>query len=744
MELKTSEIYHGFQVQDQWEITEIESTAYLLEHLQSGARLLYLKNDDDNKVFSVTFRTPPVDSCGTPHIMEHSVLCGSQKYPLKEPFVELVKSSMNTFLNAITFPDKTMYPVASKNHADFLNLVDVYCDAVFNPLVRENIYTFYQEGWHYHLEQPEDPIAINGVVYNEMKGAFSDPEEILMRYVQASLYPDTPYAFESGGDPDVIPTLTYEKFVDYYNLFYHPSNAYFYFYGDMDLSVYLKKLDEEYLSQYEKITVDSLPAAQQPFQQPTEHQLMYSIGEEDQQDGRCYFAANFKIGAADDTLLSYAFNVLSNILFDSDASPLKKALIDAEIADEITYDYTTAVREPYFSVIAKNAKKEKYQTFLDVIETTLQEIIDTGIDAAIIKSALNSYEFDLREADSGNYPKGLIYNLDVMESWLYDAKPGIHLQYEPCLHYLREHETSEYYCGLIKRYFIDNPHRSTIRLIPQKNLERDKTRALSQKLQEYKESLSEEGIASLVKITNELIRRQSDTDSEEAKSTIPVIALDEVDRNLPAPDFAAQAHQTSTLYVHTDKTRGIVYTDINFPMNGLSVEDLPACGLLTNLLGVYATERYTELELANQIGTYLGDIDVMINTHQNVTDPQKFEARFVFFAKALNDYVPKLFELSEEILLHTKIDNLQRVYKTVCEEISKFKNKLIGAAHQFVSNRLHAMLLPRGAYNEACTGITYYRYLLRVKKEIETQNDTVLNDLNRICSVLVNSYRTDC
>lgn len=735
--------YHGFQLTDKWHITEVDSEAHLFEHIKTGAKLLYLKNDDNNKVFCVSFRTPPVDNCGTTHILEHSVLCGSDKYPLKEPFVELIKSSMNTFLNAMTFPDKTMYPIASKNHADFKNLMDVYCDAVFNPLIKNNEYTFYQEGWHYHIEKKNDPVTINGVVYNEMKGAFSDPEEVMMRYVQLSLYPDTSYAFESGGDPDAIPELTYQKFMDYYNTYYHPSNSYIYFYGDMDMLPYLAWMDENYLNRYEKKDIHSLPKRQMPFEKAREYEIVYSVDEDDETEGKCYFTANYKIGEANDSLLSYSFNVLMNILFDSDASPLKEALINADIADEISCDYVTGVREPYFTILAKNAKCDKYELFLTTIDETLNNLMRNGIDDDIIKSSLNSYEFELREADSGTYPRGLIFAMDIMESWLYDGKPGIHLQFEPYLKYLRENENSRFYADLIKRYLLENRHKSTILLLPQKGLEAKKVKEIKKNLKKYKESLTEKQLSDLIGLNKDLIEKQCTLDTEEAKNTIPVLAVSEIDAILPQPDFAVENYKNSNIYTHCDKARGIVYADINFDLNISKATDISCCELLSKILGIYETENYSQLALLNEIGIYLGDVDVNIVTHQNVDDVNIFEKRFVFFAKALAENLPKLYELTEEILLRTKINDPQKLYKTVCEEMSKFESKLVNASHTVVANRLNALITPRGEFNEYWGGVHYYKYLAEVKRQLENKDTSVLDELNRVYRELINAYRCD-
>lgn len=731
--------YGGFALKDRWEIKELESIAHLFEHSKTGARLLYLKNTDDNKVFCISFRTPTSDSCGTPHIMEHSVLCGSDKYPLKEPFVELVKSSLSTFLNAMTYPDKTMYPVASKNNADLRNLMDVYLDAVFNPLIAHNKLTFLQEGWHYRLENKNDPITINGVVYNEMKGAYSAPSDLLQNFAMSSLYPDTQYRHDSGGNPDEIPGLSYEEFIDFYKKYYHPSNSYIYLYGDMDPTSYMEHIDE-YLSKYDKIDLDSLPATQDDFTAAVTLHEVYSVSEDEESPrDKNYFSANYRIGTANDTLLSYAFNVLGAVLLDSDSSPLKKALIDAQIADEILFEYTTCLIQPYFSIVAKNAKEDKFDIFASTIEKTLEKLYKEGIDDSIITSALNSYEFELREADSGNYPKGLLYLIDIMESWLYDERPGIHLEYEKNLKILRENENSRFYRDLIKKYLIDNPNKSLVKLSPQKGLASKKAEALKNKLSAYKASLSDEEIDRLIMTTRELIKNQETADTEEARNTVPVLELSEIDANLPKPDFDIMQYKKARIFTHADKARGIVYADINFPLKVSNEREVCAASLLTKLIGVYATKKYSELELSNLIGTYLGDMDASVSIYQNIKDIDVCEVKFTLSAKALASNADKLFEISTEVLENTLVGDMNRLGQTVSEEISKFNTRLLSSAHSVVSERLTSYELVSGAYKDLACGFAYYSFLKDIKNAIDENDASVLDELTRLLARLVTS-----
>ena len=733
--------YYGFKLVDTWTITEADSTAFLFEHLKSKARLLYLQNTDDNKVFCISFRTPPNNDTGTPHILEHSVLCGSDKYPLKEPFVELVKSTLNTFLNAMTYPDKTMYPVASKNEADLKNLIDVYCDAVFNPNIKKDKSIFLQEGWHHHLESKDDEIYVNGVVYNEMKGVFSDPEEVISRNIQMSLYKDTPYAKESGGDPDSIPELTYEEFINFYNTYYHPSNSYIYIYGDMQIDKYLIDLDEKYLSNYDAKIVNSLPALQAPFSEPVNLEFTYPVEADFENNSKDYFAANFKIGEASETALSYKFNVLTKALFDSDASILKKALIDAHIADEIDYYYTTAVREPYFSIIAKNAEHNKYQLFIDTITNTLKDIVANGIDEEIIISSLNNYEFELKEADSGSHPKGLIFGIEIMESWLYDAKPGIHLEYTKHLEELRNNVTSKYYTDMICTYLLDNNHKSYIRLSPEIGGTERHADNETKLMANLKSSLSEAEIDALVNQTQDLLLKQHSQDTQEAKDTISVLPLSEIKQTPDRCEYDLIDIDDKKIISYTDNCRDIVYTDIHFDFTPSSTEEISLLSLLASVLGVYKTEKYSELDLLNVLSMYLGNLNTNIQSYQNYSDLDSYEKKFILSAKALSQNTDKIFELAKEILLNTIIDDPQRLYKTIREELSKFDSKLLNSAHTLMIARINTQTTQRGQFSDYSSGIEYYKFLKNTKIEIENNNHIILSKLNDIYKKIINCYK---
>ena len=512
---------NAYEVIQERNLSGIRSNGILMRHKKSGARVLLMENDDENKVFAIGFRTPPSDSTGVPHIMEHSVLCGSRQFPVKDPFVELVKGSLNTFLNAMTYPDKTVYPVASCNDADFQNLMHVYMDAVFYPNIYQSDKTFRQEGWSYKLDDPDGELTISGVVYNEMKGAFSSPEGVLDRVILNSLFPDTSYANESGGDPEVIPELTYEQFLDFHRKYYHPSNSYIYLYGDMDMEEKLRWLDENYLSEFDRIQVDSKIKYQEPFSEMKEVVKEYSIASDESEADNTYLSYNKVIGTSLDEKLYLAFQILDYALLSAPGAPLKKALIDAEIGKDIMGSYDNGVYQPVFSVIAKNANLEQKEAFVRVIEETLQDIVKNGVDEKALRAGINYYEFRFREADFGSYPRGLMYGLQLFDSWLYDEeKPFIHMEALPTFEFLKSQVGTGYFEELIQKYLLDNTHGAVVIIRPERGRTARMDRELADKLEACKQSLSFEEREALVKATAELEAYQEEENQEEEEKAV--------------------------------------------------------------------------------------------------------------------------------------------------------------------------------------------------------------------------------
>ena len=514
----------AYTVIEKREIKDLNSVSYLLKHNKTGARVALLSNDDDNKVFYIGFRTPPKDSTGVAHIIEHTVLCGSDKFPVKDPFIELAKGSLNTFLNAMTYPDKTVYPVASCNDRDFQNLMDVYLDAVFHPNIYHEEKIFKQEGWHYEMEDAEDELTINGVVYNEMKGAYSSPDDVLWREIMNSLYPHTAYAVESGGDPDVIPELTYEDFLAFHQRYYHPSNSYIYLYGNMDMAEKLAFIDEEYLSRYDALSVDSELESEKAFKATVTVEKEYPIMESESEENNTYLAYNISLGEASDRKLCYGVGTLADILCMVPGAPVKQALLDAGIGTDLQCAFDIGVKQPYFSIVAKNAEAGQKEEFVQIIEDKLRELSENGLDKEALLATINRDEFKYREADFGSYPKGLMYGLNMLESWLYDdSRPFYYVELLDTYKALKEAVNTSYFEDLIREYLIDNTHKSIVVVKPVKGLTGRKEKELAKQLAEKKAAMSKEEIEQIVRETGELKEYQETPSPKEDLEKIPLL-----------------------------------------------------------------------------------------------------------------------------------------------------------------------------------------------------------------------------
>ena len=644
----------AYEVQKEEDLRGIKAKGYLLRHRKSGARVVYIENDDNNKVFSIGFRTPPSDSTGVPHIMEHSVLCGSRNFPAKDPFVELVKGSLNTFLNAMTYPDKTMYPVASCNDQDFQNLMHVYMDAVFYPNIYEHEEIFRQEGWSYQLDSAEDKLKYNGVVYNEMKGAFSSPEGVLDRVILNTLFPDTSYANESGGDPEVIPELTYEQFLDFHRKYYHPSNSYIYLYGDMDIEEKLHWLDQEYLGKYDREPVDSRIRFQEPFAEMQEKVIPYSIASEESEEDNTYLSYNKVVGTSLDKELYLAFQILDYALLSAPGAPLKKALTDAGIGKDIMGSYDNGIYQPIFSVIAKNANEEQKEEFIQVIEDVLRASVKNGIDTKAIEAGINYYEFRYREADFGNYPKGLMYGLQMMDSWLYDEeKPFIHIEALDTFEFLKKQIGTGYYEELIQKYLLDNPHGAIVIVTPEKGRTARMEAELEEKLQKYKESLTAEEVEAFVQKTQALEAYQSEPESEENLEKIPVLKREDISREIEPIINEEMTLAGVPVIFHEIETNGIGYVDVLFDMSLVDEQDLPYVGILQSVLGIIDTKRYDYGTLFNEINVNTGGISTSLELYNDVTNIREkaFKATFEIKGKALYGKLPVAFDMMREILI---------------------------------------------------------------------------------------------
>ncbi len=736
-ELKTYEILK------EENLTGIQAKGYLLRHKKSNARVLLIENDDNNKVFSIGFRTPPADSTGLPHIMEHSVLCGSKNFPTKDPFVELVKGSLNTFLNAMTYPDKTVYPVASCNDKDFQNLMHVYMDAVLYPNIYKHDMTFRQEGWSYKLDSLEDKLEYNGVVYNEMKGAFSSPESVLDRVVLNTLFPDTSYANESGGDPEVIPELTYEQFIDFHKTYYHPSNSYIYLYGDMDMAEKLAWLDAEYLCHYDKKDVDSAIGFQEPFAQMVEKEIPYSITSEESEEDNTFLSYNKVIGTCLDKELYVAFQILDYALLSAPGAPLKKALTDAGIGKDIMGAYDNGIYQPIFSIVAKNANAEQKDDFINLIEDVLKGIVEEGIDTKAVEAGINYHEFRYREADFGNYPKGLVYGLQMMESWLYDDdKPFMHVEALDTFEFLKQQIKTGYYEELIQKYLLDNTHGAIVVVKPEKGRTAKMERELEEKLQSYKNSLSLEEQQKLVDQTVALEEYQSEEDSEEDMERIPVLRREDISREIEPIINEEMKIADVPVVFHEVETNGIGYVEVMFDISGIDAKMLPYVGILQAVLGVVDTNHYEYGELFNEINVHTGGIGTSLEMYTDVTklEEKAFRATFEMKSKALYDKMPVAFAMMAEILTQTKLDDTKRIKEILAMLKSRLLMRFQSSGHTTAALRALSYASPSAKLKDTTAGIEFYQKVAYIEEHFEEEKEELVSVLTYLVKKL---FRAD-
>lgn len=672
----------AYELVESRKIKDIQSEGILLRHKKTGARVALLSNDDENKVFAVGFRTPPENSTGVPHIIEHSVLCGSKEFPVKDPFVELVKGSLNTFLNAMTYSDKTVYPVASCNDKDFQNLMHVYLDAVFYPNIYQEKKIFMQEGWHYEMEDLDSPLTYNGVVYNEMKGAFSSPDEVNDREMMNSLFPDTIYGVESGGDPKVIPELTYEQFLDFHRRYYHPSNSYIYLYGNMDMAEKLEWIDEHYLSKFDRLEIDSTIKMQKAFDKPVTIHKEYPIMEGESLDNNTYLSYNIVVGTALDKELCFAMQILENALGSASAAPLKLALIHKNIGTEVYTEYSNGIYQPIFSIVAKNANENQKDEFVATIEDELKRLVKEGIDKKSLLAGLNYYEFKYREADFGSYPKGLMYGIWMLESWLYnDNMPFDMLETVEVLKDLKAKIDTDYFEQLIEKYLIQNNHKSILVVSPKEGLTAKTEQELAEKLQAYKESLTDEQRRQIIAESKALREYQETEDSPEDKAKIPMLKREDLKKE--ADGFINEVREingTKVLF-HNIETNGIGYVRLMFDISNVPKELFAYAGILKNILGFVNTKSYDYGTLYNEINIHTGDISSYVNIYIDANNFEDYQLSFEVRTKAIYEELEAAFGLLAEIITTSSLADESRILEILEEMKSRMQGNMASAGH---------------------------------------------------------------
>lgn len=722
----------AYTIVEKKKLDEVKGTGYVLAHKKTGARVMVILNDDNNKVFNIGFRTPPSDDTGVPHIMEHSVLCGSKKFSVKDPFVELCKGSLNTFLNAMTYSDKTVYPVASLNKKDFHNLMHVYLDAVFYPNIYDRREIMMQEGWHYEVDEKTGELKYNGVVFNEMKGVYSNPEQQLYRIIEASLLENTAYGYESGGDPVYIPELTREAFLDFHKKYYHPSNSYIYLYGDMDAAKELEFIDEEYLSGYEFLDINSALTEETAFLEPKYVKEFYSLADADDEKDNTYLTYNVVVGDSLNKKLNVAFTVLEHALLAAPGAPLKTALIDAGIGKDVYSSYDDGIKQPTFSIIAKNSNPEDEKRFIEIIESEIKKLIHEGINKKSLQASINYFEFKHKEGNFGRYPKGLMLGLNAFSTWLYDDSRALDLfSMNEVYDELKKEIDTGYFEGLLKEYIIDNNHKSYVALIPQKGLNAKREKEEKEKLAAYKATLKDVELEKIISEAKHLEKYQDELSTAEELATIPLLEISDIDKEARKLNNHFSEIEMVKIVSHDIFTNGVSYINLNFDITDIDCDKYPVVALLTEIFKYVDTEKYSYNELANEINIHTGGIGFTTSVVNGKKQGEYF-VHFIVNAKLFHDKIDKAMSLVEEILFTSKLDDKKRLKEIIAETKSNLKMDLVSAGHTTAAGRAVSYVSSIGVVKELTEGVDYYKYLDRLDNDFEELYDELVADLKSV------------
>lgn len=734
---------HGFELLREQTIAELNTHARLFRHVKTGAELLSLSNDDENKSFGVTFRTPLADSTGVAHILEHSVLCGSRKYPVKEPFVELVKGSLKTFINAFTYSDKTVYPVASTNLQDFYNLIDVYLDSVFYPHITPQV--LQQEGWHYHLEHADAELIYKGVVYNEMKGVYSSPDSLVYRYTQQSLFPDTNYGFDSGGDPKHIPDLTYEQFKEFHSTFYHPSNARFYFYGDDPLDERLRLINS-YLQDFERIPVNSAIPLQAGRGETTRKTYTYPVSTDTPGGPKAMITVNWLFDGAPDEQTTLGLNILEHILIGTAAAPLRKALIDSGLGEDLAgVGMVDSIRQFYFSVGLKGIAADNADTIENLIIQTLNDLATHGIAPDTVAASLNTVEFLLRENNTGSFPRGISLMLQSLKTWLYDGDPLAPLAFEAPLNAIKERiaQGERYFEELLQSFILGNPNRTTVLILPDPEQSQREAAAERAHLDAVRAALSDSEVQEIVALTNQLKQAQTTPDPPEALALIPSLTLADLEREIKTIPTEQQEHAGTTVLYHDLFTNGIVYLDLGLNLHMLPPRLLPYASLFGQALLEMGTETEDFVRLTQRIGRSTGGITS--NTFTGMITGNRESAAWLFLrAKALAGQSADLLAILRDVLCTTRFDNQERFRQIVLKARAGKESSLVPNGHSFVANRLSAHFSQAGSAVEQMNGVSNLFFMRDLEQRIENDWPAVLADLEELRRLLLNRTTLIC
>ena len=740
MQMQPNEVYAGFRLTRIRPIPELDANMWELVYEKNGAQLVYLERPDENKTFAISFKTVPSDDTGVFHILEHSVLCGSRKYPSKDPFVELLKGSLQTFLNAMTFNDKTMYPVSSRNDKDFLNLVDVYMDAVLHPMLLEKEEIFMQEGWHIELDENKE-FSYKGVVFNEMKGAYSSADEVMSEEIMKALYPDTCYGKDSGGDPRYIPTLTYEQICEAHRTFYSPSNARIFLDGKMDLKVVLEKLDS-FLVEFDPVEVPEINLVQPPVTQPM-RECEYEIAESETEEKKTRLALGFGAANYDQIERVLAISCLTDTVAGSNEAPLKKAFLDAGIAEDVSLTLLDGIATDAVVLELRGMNYEDVEAACSLLTETVEGIVEEGVDKKRLTACLNSMEFRLAERDYGSMPRGLVFGISIMDTWLYGGDPILPLSLSPVLATLREHLEADdgYYENLLTELFLENEHLGAAILTPSKTLAARRLADEKARLAAIRESMSDEALLQLIQKNESLAKWQAEEDTEEILAMLPSLSLSDVSADTPAlPIEECELAETKVL-LHKVPTSGIDYLTMRFSANDLNPELVPRLALLCSLLSHLDTSEYTALELESECQTYFGALTVVPEIFAAKNDTAKAKLFLTVTVSALKKNREHILRLLPEILFETRFENKEQIYNIVHQSRLAFEDSYAASGHQNAISRANAYTAGYAALSEATSGIEYLNYLREFDKGFEERFDSEIEMLSDLMMRLVDRQR---
>jgi len=730
--MKKQAVKHGFAHQESREIKEINSTAHFYVHEKSGARLLHVACNDNNKVFCVGFKTVPEDDTGCPHILEHSVLNGSKNFPAKSTFMELIKGSLHTFINAMTAADMTLYPVASTNDKDFLNLARVYLDAVFYPKIYEQPNIFHQEGWHHELKDPGADLAIRGVVYNEMQGAFSSPDSIIMRGSQHAQFPETPYGYESGGDPEAIPSLSYEDFIAFHQKYYHPDNAHIVIYGDMDPDPVMELMDRDYLSQFQQKKKEIKLPLQKPFKETKIMEVEYPCEENKDITGQYHLSLAYTFGKITEPYVADALSMLAEILMQAPSSPLKRKVMESGLAAESSCYPMVNILQPTLAFIFKQVKKEDITALEELVDSELKNLARKGIDKKLIEALLNKREFFLREAQIQNFPKGLYYAWTSYPQWMHGVHPLDALGFEDTLKELRRGLKEPYFENLIKDALLENPHSSRITYVPVPGLLQQKEQELHEQLAETKKKLGKEGVDELVRFNVEFDAWQHEEVKTEDLEKIPVLGLEDIDPQAESYPTDIDKFREFTLLKHPLETNGITYLKAYFDLAHATEEDLPWLSLYAALAGMVDSENFSYSELSNEIDIHTGGISLDLDLKNSYQDPDVILTKFVLSGKAVQAKVEKLLGLASEFAMRPVFSDLARLKTLIREAKAKMESKLLQHGFIVAIYRMYAPFSQIHHFMDLTQGLGYYQFLAGLEKKLEKDVKSVSEELERV------------